>query len=104
VTRHLVGPVDAVPIGGLREFTVQDRSLCLAHTAEGLFAFDALCTHEGYSLSEGELLGMEVECPQHFSKFDVRTGDVRGAPANEPLTTYPVIVKDGLLYVELADH
>jgi 3-phenylpropionate/trans-cinnamate dioxygenase ferredoxin subunit len=76
----------------------------VAHTVEGFFAFDALCTHEGYSLSEGELMGMEVECPQHFSKFNVRTGEVRAAPAKEPLGTYPVVVIDGLLYVEFAGH
>jgi 3-phenylpropionate/trans-cinnamate dioxygenase ferredoxin subunit len=33
--------------------------------------------------------------------FDLRTGEVRGVPATEPVRTYPVTVVNGDVYVDL---
>jgi 3-phenylpropionate/trans-cinnamate dioxygenase ferredoxin subunit len=88
--------------GQLRRVDIAGRALCLARTQEGdVFAVDDTCTHEEESLSEGELVGCEVECPWHFSRFDIRTGEAAALPAIEPLRTYRVVVKDGDIFVEL---
>jgi nitrite reductase/ring-hydroxylating ferredoxin subunit len=44
---------------------------------------------------------MSVECPRHASRFDVRTGKVTGLPAVIPAKTYPVVVENGEVYVEV---
>jgi len=58
------------------------------------------CTHREASLAEGYLEGDEVECPLHASRFNVKTGEVTGPPALEPVPTFPVLVRDGAVYVE----
>ncbi|MGW6659678.1 bifunctional 3-phenylpropionate/cinnamic acid dioxygenase ferredoxin subunit [Rhodococcus sp. NPDC055024] len=64
------------------------------------YATSDTCTHSKSSLSEdGYLDGAVVECALHFASFCVRTGAVLGPPANGPLETYPVVVRDGRVHV-----
>jgi 3-phenylpropionate/trans-cinnamate dioxygenase ferredoxin subunit len=44
---------------------------------------------------------MEIECPRHVSRFDVRTGEVTGPPALLPIETFPVATEDGQIVVDL---
>ena len=51
------------------------------------FALHDLCTHEDASLSDGEVIGDEIECPMHGGAFEIRTGiagkfPCRGAGGN----------------------
>ena len=65
--------------------------MCLAHAEDGNFyAINDVCTHENFLLSEGELFGLDVECPQHGSRFNLKTGKVTGLPAVMPAEVYPV--------------
>ncbi|MDT5153610.1 MAG: 3-phenylpropionate/trans-cinnamate dioxygenase ferredoxin component [Mycobacterium sp.] len=76
--------------------------VCLARLASGeVFAVSDLCSHEDIELSDGELDGEDVECPAHGSRFNVRTGEVSGLPAEDPVATYPVTVEDGKVIVEV---
>lgn len=63
------------------------------------FATDDTCTHAEYSLAEGYLDGDVVECELHFATFSVRTGEPVGAPATDPIGTYPVRVVDNQVQV-----
>jgi nitrite reductase/ring-hydroxylating ferredoxin subunit len=66
-----------------------------------LFAVDDTCTHQDASLADGWLDGRTVECPLHASCFDLRTGKPNGPPAKRPLRTYPVLVQDGIISVQV---
>jgi 3-phenylpropionate/trans-cinnamate dioxygenase ferredoxin component len=69
-----------------------------------LYAIGDTCTHEEFSLSDGEMVDeYTVECALHGAQFDVRTGEVLCMPATEPEVTYPVWIEDGLLKIELED-
>jgi 3-phenylpropionate/trans-cinnamate dioxygenase ferredoxin subunit len=97
-----VAAVDEVPVDSLKRVEAAGLPICLAHAEDGSFyAINDVCTHEEYSLCEGELWGLEVECPQHSSRFDLRSGAVRGLPAVIPVETYPVSVEDGQVFVEV---
>lgn len=86
----------------LRRVEVNGVPICLARLASGeIFAISDLCSHEDIELSDGELDGEDVECPEHGSRFNVRTGEVSGLPAEKPVDTYPVTVEDGHIFVEL---
>ena len=75
---------------------VGDLPICLVHADDGRFyAIEDRCSHEDYALSEGELDGYTVECPQHGSRFDIRTGDVLSLPATLPVRSFAVHVSDG---------
>ena len=41
-----------------------------------------------------------IECPLHAASFDLRTGKPTGPPAKRPVRTYPVLVEDGVVYVD----
>ena len=100
--RERVAGASEVPVGGLRRCAVAGTVICLAHTEDGKFyAVADQCSHEDYSLSEGDLIDGEVECPQHGSRFDLVTGEPHALPATAPIATYPVTVEGGDVFVEL---
>lgn len=41
----------------------------------------------------------EVYCPKHGSRFNIRSGQVTGLPATQPVRTYPAKEEDGWIYV-----
>jgi 3-phenylpropionate/trans-cinnamate dioxygenase ferredoxin subunit len=68
------------------------------------YATDDTCTHEKFSLAESYIDGCQVECALHWAKFDVRTGEALGLPATGALNTYPVLVEDGSVFVDLSSR
>ena len=42
-----------------------------------------------------------MECPRHGSLFDLRTGKPMTLPAYVPVETFPVLVEDGLIKLEV---
>jgi len=95
----LLTDLDATP---LKRVEVNGVPVCLARLASGeVFAINDLCSHEEIELSDGDLDGEDVECPAHGSRFNVRTGEVSGLPAEDPVDTYPVTVDDGQIIVEV---
>ena len=102
MTRHLVGKVEDLPVDTMKKVVVDGEEICLAHAEDGdFYAIGDICTHEEYSLSEGELWGLDVECPAHGSRFSLVTGQVTGLPAVVPARTYPVSVEGDDVYVEI---
>ncbi|QRP42828.1 non-heme iron oxygenase ferredoxin subunit [Amycolatopsis sp. FDAARGOS 1241] len=86
----------------LKSVTAEGKQICLARLESGeVFALSDICSHEWIELSDGDLDGEDVECPAHGSRFNVRTGEVSGLPAEEPVATYPVVVEDDEIYVEV---
>ncbi|MBH5338393.1 non-heme iron oxygenase ferredoxin subunit [Streptomyces pactum] len=67
----------------------------LAHVDGEIHAVRDACSHEAARLSEGELDGAAVECPWHFSRFCLRTGEALDLPAVDPVETYAVRVVGG---------
>jgi 3-phenylpropionate/trans-cinnamate dioxygenase ferredoxin component len=102
MTKHLVGKIDDLEVDTMQKVVVDGQEICLAHAEDGdYYAIADICTHEEYSLSEGELWGLDVECPAHGSRFNLRTGEVTGLPAVVPARTYPVTVEGDDVYVEI---
>jgi 3-phenylpropionate/trans-cinnamate dioxygenase ferredoxin subunit len=66
------------------------------------YAIDDTCTHETFSLAEGYLDGPQVECPLHYAKFDLRTGEALCLPATVDVRTYPVKAEDGHVLVDIS--
>ena len=63
------------------------------------FAIEDVCSHYGSPLSTGWLEGDHIVCPRHLAEFCVRTGEVRNAPAHEPVHSFPVRVRCGIIEV-----
>lgn len=76
--------------------------MLVANVAGRLWAMDNICSHSGGSLADGSLSGAVIRCPLHGWEYDVTTGCCTHI-ANECLRTFPVIVRDGQIFVELPD-
>ena len=93
------GAADELEEGQMKLVRIGDQRLVLGRTARGYVAFADRCTHRGASLADGALVCDAVQCPWHGSQFDVHTGAVQHGPAEEGISTYPVDVRDGRLWV-----
>jgi len=69
-----------VPPGGVIRVWVNDEPVGIYNIGGELFAIGDTCTHEDFSLSDGEIIeDHEVECALHGSRFDLRSGRVYDA-------------------------
>lgn len=75
-----------------------DTAIAVYRTAEGWFAVEDVCTHDGAELAGGPVHGCVVECPRHGARFDLRTGEALCAPAYEAIAVFPVRVEGGVVY------
>jgi len=94
-----VAAVDEVPPGGVTVASIGGRTIAIFNVDGSFYAVDDTCTHEYASLSQGPRSAEIVTCPKHGSRFNVRTGRVLSLPAAVPVSTYPVKVEAGQIYV-----
>lgn len=90
---------DEIDEEDLVRFDHGDLTFCVYNTEKGFFATDGMCTHEAQHLEDGIVIGTVIECPLHQARFDIPTGKVLSAPACDDLTSYPVKVEDGVVFV-----
>jgi nitrite reductase/ring-hydroxylating ferredoxin subunit/uncharacterized membrane protein len=104
------GPSDYVPVmreedlpaGELRQAKAKDVAIVLARVNGQVRALDDTCVHAGCSLAGGKLEGFTVECPCHFSRYDMRDGSVINGPATMPEPHYDVRINAGMIEVRQA--
>ncbi len=78
------------------------RQIAVFATADGIFACNNRCPHEGYPLKEGTL-GSDcvLTCNWHNWKFDLKTG--ANLDRGEGLRIYPVRLRDGDIWLDVAE-
>lgn len=96
-----VAAEDTLPEGGTLRVDAEGTVVTLTRAEGQLHAFQEFCPHRYGPLSEGEVVGCEIVCPWHRSRFDVRTGEVTQGPAKVGLRTFGVQVRDGRIWVEM---
>ena len=81
-----------------------EREEILVANVEGTFrAMDNVCSHSGGALADGYLDGHIVMCPLHGWEYDITTGCCTHI-RDECLRTFPVVVTDGEIFVEVAEQ
>lgn len=68
-----------------------------------LLAIEDRCSHDDGPLAEGQFDSVDctVECPRHGSIFDLETGRPKTLPAYEAVPTFPVILEDDKIKLEV---
>jgi 3-phenylpropionate/trans-cinnamate dioxygenase ferredoxin subunit len=81
---------DELAPGEARRFEVAGQRIALVRIGEDFYAIGDRCSHEDYSLAEGEVWAdeCEIECPRHGSTFDLRTGEPCSLPAITPVPVF----------------
>lgn len=66
--------------GEMSRVNVDQQPVLLANVDGTFFALLDRCGHQRAALSKGRLKGETVECPMHFSRFNVKTGRLIRGP------------------------
>ena len=68
------------------------------------YAIEDRCSHDDGPLAEGPFdpQACTVECPRHGSIFDLKTGKPKTLPAYQPVDTFPVIIDQDMIKLEVA--
>lgn len=97
-----VARVEEVPPDRCIGVDVDDRMIAVVNLGGEFFAIDNVCTHAYAELSDGKIIGDEIECPLHGARFNIKDGSVAAPPAYEPLNTYAVRISGDRIEVLLA--
>jgi len=93
-------------VGELAEGTVLQRvrstgeAICLVRHNGEISALSDICTHQHFSMSQGDVLGDgTLQCAWHGARYDCRTGEVKQEPAASPLPVFMVRVEGDTILV-----
>ncbi len=94
-----IGLATELPKGQRLFVDVDELSIVIFNIAGKLYAIADTCSHDNHPLGEGELESMEIICPRHGARFDIRDGKALSLPAIVDIPSYPVRVVDGEIEV-----
>ena len=89
-----------LPPGDMLRFEGGSEPILVCNVDGEFFAVQDTCSHDEWSLADGELEDDVVECTLHWAKFCVRTGKVRALPACVPLRTFVTKVDGDEVFVD----
>lgn len=94
-----------IPDGEARRFEVDGQPIAVIRVGDDLRALGDTCSHDDYSLAEGEVDAYEctIECWKHGSLFDLNTGAAVTLPATRAVPTYDVEVVDGEVRIRVEE-
>lgn len=91
--RISVGAPADLPDGRGIRLEYGEHRIAIFRVADAIYAIGDRCSHAEASLAEGELFGLEVECPRHGSEFSLETGEPGSFPATKPVPVYEVSIE-----------
>ncbi len=95
--------VAELPPGSMKLVEWEELEIGVFNCAGTIYAMEDRCSHDNGPLVEGELdqKNCTIECPRHGSLFDLKTGEPITLPAYVPVDTFPVIIADDLIKLEV---
>ncbi len=101
MTSFDLGVIDDFVDGEPRQMRISDRVLVVVRIGTDVYVLDDRCSHEDFSLAEGEVNveSLEIECARHGAMFRLRDGEPMSFPATKPVAHYDVTQNNGRLEV-----
>src|ERR671910_896552 len=73
---------------------VKNKPIVLTKVNGKVYAMDAVCSHEGGPLEDGNVKGYNLTCPWHYAVFDIRNAKVSDQTVwATDLSSYPVKIE-----------
>ena len=86
----LTVPASTIPVGGGR--ILDNANFVVTQPEAGVFkAFNKMCTHQGCPVSD--IVGADVHCRCHGSRFSIVDGAVTQGPATKPLRAAKAVLE-----------
>ncbi len=102
-TYQTVAKLSDIQPGELMYVDVGDEFVCLINLDGEIHAINDECTHEEASLSDGTIIGDDIECPLHGGSFDIRSGEPTNFPVVVAVEKYGVRIEGDDIQVEVPD-
>lgn len=87
--------------GMVRRFAVDRIEVAVARSKGKVYALHNLCSHLACHLASGKVEGDGLTCLCHGSIFELSTGIPINPPATRPVRTFPVMERDGQIYINV---
>ena len=88
------------PASGIVRNGSRFNRVVIGRIGDEVFAYTAICTHDGCDVTDWLADEHVLSCPCHYSKFDPKDGGrVKDGPAPRALPQLPLTVADGKLVV-----
>ncbi len=97
-----IAPMGDLPNGERLFVEVDEKQIVIFNIGGNLFALGDVCSHDDGPLGDGEIEGMDIICPRHGARFDIRTGEALLLPAAVDIPAYPVRIVNGMIEVGVA--
>jgi len=99
--KHKAFAVGELPAGKSRRIQLSDVEVSVFNVEGVYYAIKDTCPHQEVSLSSGTVEGTVLTCPGHVWKFDLVDGRCVKGDTDVCALTYPVVVEDGAVFVEV---
>ena len=98
-----VCPVEELPPGAMKLVPAGAITVGVYNCNGELSAIEDRCSHDDGPLCEGEFDEEEgvAICPRHGAHIEICTGKPLSLPAVLPVDTFPVVVEDGVVKVDV---
>ena len=98
-----VAAVVDIPPGERFFYEFEEETVIVFNVNGTYFCIADLCSHDDGPLGDGDLEGLEVECPRHGARFNIRSGKALCLPATQSIPVYEVKIENDDIYVQSPD-
>src|SRR5258705_12969588 len=95
-----VKPLEELSPGNLTEIKVRDGTYVVCNVDGNLYCLTGTCPHAGGPPGHGSCNAGGLVCPWHGWEFDRRTG-VSESSKRVKLDTFPVVLEDGIILIDV---
>lgn len=96
-----IAAVSELPPGSRKIINTPYCEIAVFNLDGEFFAIEDVCSHDGGELASGLCEGDQIICPRHGARFCIRNGLALTPPAYENIDTFPVIVENGMVKVDI---
>ena len=94
-----IAPLEELPNGERLFVEIDEKKIVVFNLGGDIYALGDVCSHDDGPLGDGEIEGMDIICPRHGARFDIRTGEALLLPAAVDIPAYPVRIVNGMIEV-----
>ena len=93
--------MNELPPGKSKRVQLNDVEISVFNVKGAFYAIKDTCPHQEVSLSTGTVEGTILTCPGHVWRFNLVDGRCVEGDTDVCAMTYPVVVEDGGVFVEV---